>query len=330
MSKHQNPHPSTLPTISQASRLFDTLLPSGRKNGTPINPRLFLEALKEAKALQTDSRNLSPEEKIRFDINREILNRCRDDRELRQYSLLEVFETKQWRQNYQSFEEYAFIEGGIKKSQARKRLDSARIAIDFTEAGLENIAPKGRQTEELAKVARAHWIEAWNHVLKVFEIDGSSTEIVKSSLRDYCRDRNLQFGRRKPNGSKNIGLPSLMIARVPSRIRDARTIEKGGDWVDSLSTGEQDVFKVLPIANDGSTSELSESAEISIHTNIERLMAIASTDHDNSGAEKMRAVLALIQNKDFDLANKLATTALALLYEEFVRCSNDATSTKSS
>jgi hypothetical protein len=317
MSKHHSPHTPILSANSQNPCLLEVLMSNLRKNGNHATPKLFLEALREAKALQTNSRILSPEEKNRFDMNREILNRYRDEKELRKYTLLEVFETKQWRQNYQSFDEYAFIEGGLKKAQARKSVDSARIVIDFAEAGLEHITPKGRQIEELIKVSRPHWIESWSHVLKVFEIDGCSIEVVKSSLRDYCRDRNLQFGRRKPNGSKNIGLPSLMIARVPSKIRDARTIEKGEDWIDFLSSDEKDLLKALHDNQDERHPDYDIHREIPTRKSSDILTKIASNHtKERPRARKMEAVLLMLQAKAPDLAKQLAEVALAMLYEK--------------
>lgn len=55
-----------------------------------------------------------------------MIRRVKRELELRNYLLLEIHEAKQWRNHYQSLEDFAQIEAGIGESQLRKCIDSAR------------------------------------------------------------------------------------------------------------------------------------------------------------------------------------------------------------
>ena len=233
------------------------------------------------------------------------------------YLLLEIHEAKQWRNQYQSLEDFAQIEAGISESQLRKCIDSATVMIDMVEAGMEHIAPKGRQIEEVIKVPRSYRPKAWRHVRKVFERDGRSTDTTTSALRDYCRDRDLTFGRRKPNGSKNIGLPSLVRTRgrVLNKTRDARQKSNEADWLGNLSSSEELILSKLHYPTSGEETNSDPTPEISVTRSIQVLTTIASTQATRNTTDGMAAVLALIAEKNPNLANNLVNVALSGLHE---------------
>lgn len=299
------PHPIDLLRMQQSGELAQ------------ISAKFLYERLQQAMADRTDGIELSPAESQRFQENRTVIRRVKRELELRNYLLLEIHQAKQWRNQYQSLEDFAQIEAGISESQLRKCIDSATVMIDMVEAGMEHIAPKGRQVEEIIKVPRSHRPEAWRHVLKVFERDGRSTDTTTSALRDYCRDRDLTFGRRNPNGSKNIGLPSLvrLSGRILNKTRDARQKPVDTDWVGNLTSFEEGVFSKLHCATNTQESDSTPVPEIPVTKSIEILTAIASASGTKAATDRMGAVLALIAEKDPNLANNLVQVALMSLHD---------------
>lgn len=177
---------------------------------------ILVSRMKEAKMHATNGSSLSAWESERFAENCQVLKKVSLGLEIRNHLLLEIFETNQWRAHYQTVETFAKEVADMSKGQLMKCIDSARIAQLFHDAGMRATAPTGRQVELLAMVTEDHRIAAWVYAMRVLEVDGTSDENVRVALRDYCRDRNLQFGRRKPNGYKNIGFPSSFLLSPPT------------------------------------------------------------------------------------------------------------------
>jgi hypothetical protein len=190
--------------------------------------RILATRLKEAKNAAGHGPELGAEEARLFAENCDVLRKVGMGLALRNYVLLEIYEARQWRAHFQSVEKFAEAVAGISKSQLMKCIDSAKIAMDFHEAGMGAVAPHGRQVELLAMVSAEHRIAAWSHALQVFAVDGESTETARLALRDYCRDRNVRFGRRKSSKSKNIGIPSSFLLPAPSPDHSA-TAKKPSD-----------------------------------------------------------------------------------------------------
>lgn len=299
------PHPIDVLRMQQSGEL------------APISAKFLYERLQQAMADRTNDIELSPAESQRFQENRTVIRRVKRELELRNYLLLEIHEAKQWRNQYQSLEEFAQIEAGIGESQLRKCIDSATVMIDMVEAGMEHIAPKGRQVEEVIKVPQSHRPEAWRHTLKVFERDGRSIDTTRAVLRDYCRDRDLLFGRRKPNGSKNIGLPSLMRigGRILNKTRDARQKATKSNWVHNLSSSEKLVFSNLHRDTNPEDQNSNPAHGISVTKSVQIFTGIASTYANRETQNGMEAALNLLNEKDPCLANHLHHAALICLYD---------------
>ncbi len=299
------PHPIDLLRLQQSGEM------------PPISAKFLYERLQQAMADRTDGIELSAAESQRFVENRTVIRRVKRELELRNYLLLEIHQARQWRNQYQSLEDFARIEAGIGESQLRKCIDSATVMIDMVEAGMEHIAPKGRQVEEIIKVPRSHRPEAWRHVLQVFQRDGRSTDTTINALRDYCRDRDLTWGRRKPNGSKNIGLPSLVrvSGRILNKTRDGRQKPTDTDWVGNLTSSEAQVLNSLHQGKDPQEADLSQNAEIPVSKIVQVLTSIASSHVDESISMRMAAVLSLFSEMSPILANQLHQVAMVGLYD---------------
>lgn len=70
----------------------------------------------------------------------------------------------------------------------------ARVLLDMHEAGIDQIAPKGKQVEALAKIPRIHWIPAWRHVLKAYKTGKKSQLATESALNSYCEENHFRCG----------------------------------------------------------------------------------------------------------------------------------------
>jgi hypothetical protein len=240
--KSKNTH-SQLKTLQQFP--FQNLLPAIPSGSfTPNHLRILSERLRNAVAAKSNGPDLTEMEANSFRENCVMIRKANLGLALRNYSLLEIYAAHQWRADYQSVEHFAKSVADLSKGQLMKCIDSAAIALAMVEAGLEVVAPSGRQVEELAKVQCDHWAPAWRYALKVFVTDGRSASVAQYALRDYCRDRDIPFGRRKPNGSKDIGLlrflsPGRKCAKKGISIKQpGRSI----DWMDQLSTSEEQIF----------------------------------------------------------------------------------------
>lgn len=311
---------TTQPFTSIASPLPIDLLKFQQPGGPiPTPGKMLFDRLQQAMKDQTEGVELSPAEAERFKDNCTVIRRAKRDLALRNYLLLEIHDTKQWRHQYQSFEDFAKVEADIGKSQAQKCIDSARIMIDMVGAGMDSVAPQGRQIEEVIKVQEGHRVDAWRHVLKVYQSDGRSTDTTKAALRDYCRDHDLTFGRRKPNGSKNIGLPSLvgLGGSILGKNGSAKRKPSKSDWAATLSASEQLVFSNLNRSTDRGEPNSIQTAEIPVTKCIQIFTAIASADANEDTSEKMRAVLMLLSERDPTLANHLLRVALNKIFQQY-------------
>lgn len=230
---------------------FQHLLPLLPINGlTPGHFRTLAKRLRRAVAAKTDGLILSEEETRSFRENCSVIRKASLGLELRNYSLLEIYEARQWRADYQSVKDFAKFFAQMSKSQLMKCVDSAIIKLSMVEAGLEEVAPKGRQVEALAKVPSENRISAWLHAIKVFEIDGTSYAVAQNALRDYCRDRELPYGRRQANGSKNIGLISSLPANqshVTLEVIRPPQKNNAADWINLSESDERILSNILPL-----------------------------------------------------------------------------------
>ena len=203
----------------------------------------------------------------------------------------------------------------MSKSQCMKCIDSAEISLMMFDAGLAAVAPRGRSVEELAKVTREHRVSAWEYALKVFKIDGQSTTNAQLALRDYCRDRDLTFGRRKANGSKNIGLcSSLLLDTMKSKEKaPIKKSEISADWTNHLSASEEQTVSGI-LQNDllEKAKAISDGkSPVTIIGDI--LREISSHDCNDQTSERMEAVFAILLEKDSPMVTKLFRLMLCQL-----------------
>ena len=213
---------------------------------TEIPWKKYAQLLAEAKRDATTSPNLSERELERFLRNSEWIKMVNNATEIRDYALLEIIETKQWRGKFAVIGDFA-KSIKLSRGQIYKCAESARIKVQMAAAGLFAVAPKGREVELLAKVEVTHRVAAWEHARKVAQLDGESRCVIEFALRDYCREMGLNFGKIKENGSKNTGLPVEKgtqtsppeIVEVESEVCDEI------DWVTKLSEDEKGVFGAL-------------------------------------------------------------------------------------
>ncbi|MDP4625913.1 MAG: hypothetical protein NWT08_12330 [Akkermansiaceae bacterium] len=284
----------------------------------PVSQRALFEKFHQAKKDQTEDFELSSNEAKRFSENCTVLRRINRDYSLRNYLLLEVHATKQWRNQYQSFEDFAKIEAGLSKAQARRSIDSAKVMIEMIEAGMEHTAPQGRQIEEVIKVPQGHRIEAWRHVLKVYESDGRSADTTKAALRDYCRDRKITFGRRKPNGSKNIGLPSIIDNTLASANQDTKKLSNVNSWISRLSNAEKLLFTKLHSKAEDELLDSGNSTAVSLHESVQFLTTIAFEENNKEASDKVEAILNLLSELDTTLTSYLIRAAFNMLHKRYI------------
>lgn len=314
-SKNTDAQLKTLPKFP-----FEHMLPVIPSGGLTTNQlRILSERLRNAVAAKSKNLKLTDVEANSFQENCVVIRKVKLGLELRNYSLLEIYAAKQWRADYQSVEQFAKMEADLSKGHLMKCIDSAAIALAMVEAGLEVVAPTGRQVEELAKVQCDHWAPAWRYALEVFVTDGRSASVAQYALREYCRDKGIPFGRRKPNGSNDIGLLKFLS---PSRkcAKKGVSLKKPNltiDWLDRLSTSEEQIFASI-VPNDVLDTAKAQSGGKSSGRMIgEILRQIGSDGCNDPMAENMEAALSLMIEKDPSVANKLFKFALCH-FSEFV------------
>ncbi|MCX6864608.1 MAG: hypothetical protein NTV46_00050, partial [Verrucomicrobia bacterium] len=216
---------------------------------------------------------------------------------------------------YQSIKDFAKDVADLSYSQYRKCLDSAKIALLMAEEGLGSVGPRGRQVEELAKVAPDHRLAAWQAVLLAFESHGNSVSEAKHVLCNYCDEHGINFGRREPNGAKKRGHSSTMQPDQSKAniVAPLHQPEDRKDWTENLS-GAEDHTLISILHIDLLQDALMEFDGDSPGIKIGKILQeIGSEHHNDQTSEHMDAALSLVSAKEPALAEKLRKLALGLL-----------------
>ena len=312
-SKYSDVPLQTLPQFP-----FQHLLPVIPEGGlTPDYLRTLAERLRGAVAAKSNGPALTEVEANSFRENCSVIQRAKIGLELRNYTLLEIYAARQWRAHYQSVEHFAKAGAGMSKGNLMKCIDAAAISLAMVENGLEAVAPTSRQVEELAKVPCDHWAPAWRYALEVFITDGRSANVAHYALREYCKDRGLPFGRRKPNGEKDIGLLKFLSPSRKSAKKHApiKKLKRSIDWMDHLSASEERILAGI-LQNDLVEKAKAQSSGKSSGKFVgEILRQIGSDGCNDQMAENMEAAFALMIEKDPPVAKKLFKLALCSLSE---------------
>ena len=295
---------------------FSHLLPTIPLGGLAPEHWLTLgERLRLANAVKSDSPVLNEAESQSFRQNCEVIRMAGIGLQLRNYSLLEVYEGQQWRAKFQSIKEFAEKVASLSKSQVMKCIDSAKISLLMAAAGLGAVAPRGRQVEELAKVAPEHRLAAWQAVLLAFELHGNSVSETKHVLCNYCDEHGIRFGRREPNGSKKGGHGSAMQPdhSNANAVTPHQQPENRKDWTENLSNSECDtLIGILP--SDVLVDAVCEFDGKNPGEEIGKIVQeIGSEQHNDKTSERMEAALNLVVEKDPVTGEKLRKLGLSLL-----------------
>ena len=276
--------------------------------------KLLAEAMRE----DTSSPQLSARERQRFLRNCELINRVNIAVEIRNYALLEIYETQQWRSDYSTIAAFA---KSIKmsKSQFFKCIDSARIQIQMAEAGMFAVAPRGREIELLAKIDPTHRIAAWCHARRVAQRDGESLSVILLALRDFCREIGIPFGRIRENGSANTGLPVDKSAPIPQRVTvevESKDISAQTDWIAELSDEEKSTFEAV-ISIKAWLQSSTNPAGCDRGVRMANLILGCAREHlhPHSDVQKVEMAIALAIRKDASLKRAISNLALHLVAE---------------
>ena len=317
MKKSKSKEDATQPQIQMHFPFLHLLPPIPIGGLTPEHWMTLSERLHLAVAERSDSPVLNEAESQSYRQNCDVIRKAVIGLHLRNYGLLEVYDAQQWRAEFQSFKDFSKAVADLSKSQVMKCIASARIALLMAEAGLGDVAPRGRQVEELAKVPPDHRLAAWQAVLAAFEKHGNSVSEAKHVLCNYCDDQNIKFGRREPNGSKNIChgsalLPDKGKATVVDPLQQPANKK---DWTENLADSEDRALigiLNIDILEKAIMEFDSDSPGIKIG---KILQEIGSEHHNDQTSEHMEAALSLVFRKDPVLEEKLRKLALGLLAE---------------
>ncbi|MEI6606709.1 MAG: hypothetical protein WCP35_15480 [Verrucomicrobiota bacterium] len=300
---------------------FQHLLPLIPAGGlTPDHWKILSERLRNAIAAKSDGLALTEVEARNFRENRLVIQKAGIGLELRNYSLLEVYSAQQWRAEYQTVEEFAKKWAKLSKGQLMKCVDSAQIALIMADADLGPVAPTGRQVEVLAMVEPDHRVSAWKVVLAAYEKNKNTADEARHVLRNYCKENDIVFGRRKPNGSK-------MSGQGNTKLPDSKAVimapppppENRNDWTESLSNSEDHtLISILHIDTlQDALMEFDGNSPVKMIGEI--LLEIGADLHNDQTPEHMEAALSLVFRKEPVLEEKLRKMALALLAEAISR-----------
>jgi len=291
-------------------------VPSGKL--TPEHCLTLAERLRLANAIKSDSPILKEAESQSFHQNCEIIRKAGIGLQLRNYCLLEAYETQQWRDKYQTIKDFAKDVADLSKSQMMKCIDSAKIALLMAEVGLGTVGPRGRQVEELAKVPHDHREAAWRAVLEAFALHGNSVSEAKHVLCNYCDEHGIKFGRREPNGTRKRGhgttmQPDHRKATAETPLQQSEQSETKEDWTENLSTTEDHaLIEILPLDTlQGFFEEFNAQSPGKPIGKI--LQELGSDHHNDQTSEQMEAALTLVCEKDPALEENLRKLALGLL-----------------
>lgn len=209
----------------------------------------LLQELDYARHIATATPDLSEAERKLFQQNCAIIRQAKIALVIRNNAILQVYEGAQWREHYDSVEEFANQYAGMSKSQLFKCVDEARVIEVFGRENLISCVPTGRHVEKLVKVPQGHWISAWTYALEQCEEDGLSEKRVEFALHDYCRDRKISFGRQKSNG-KGGTYTSLMLPVPRYTAEDLPPLKDAIEsWVGNLSSEqEKKICDVIPVS----------------------------------------------------------------------------------
>jgi hypothetical protein len=204
----------------------------------------YLEKLSRATRESADSPQLTESERDRFSRNCELVRRVGVAIEIRNYVLLEIYETKQWRADYRTIKEFAQAVG-LSKSQLFKCVNAARINLLMAEAGLLAVAPKGRQAELLAKkIEPKHQVEAWRHVLGVAHTKGDGIKVIETAL-DAFAERLANPDMRLMDLKSAKGISHVVENAVIELDNSASPIPAQIEWISNLEPSEEGFFGCL-------------------------------------------------------------------------------------
>lgn len=268
-----------------------------------------------AQAVQTGNITLAAKEHERFMENCRAIKAISLGIELRNYLLWEVYSTEQFRETDQDFIAFGTRLTELSPSQLRKCVHAGRIRMEMIRANLDEVRPTGRQVEELSKIEDKHTMDAWIYALDYMRENGRSDATALEALRDYCKIKKIQFGKRSPNGSSKLGL--ARISRKGKKTKDqessaSKLNPNGIEW--DLSSREQELLLSIDPISDESTDSPDRDERLS--RCIAALKTVASSNASSDyEVGQMEALLALVARKDEATARSLVIAAWARLRE---------------
>ena len=205
--------------------------------------RGYAAKLAEAMREKTKSMKLSVHERERFGMNCELIRRVGIGNEIRNYVILEVHQTKQWRADFKTISDFAKAYG-LSRSQLYKCINEAAIKIQMAEAGLYSVRPQGRHVERLAKIEPKHRVEAWSVALKQADEVGGSAKVIDDALDAYTRRL------KDPNAGIILidSKPAEKLAKVHNDDvvgSGNRSVHGCAGWIESLDSEGENVFAQL-------------------------------------------------------------------------------------
>ena len=145
--------------------------------------------------------------------------------------------------------------------------------------------------------------------------NGRSDTIAAEAVREYCKINDVEFGKRKPNGSRNLKLPktSRKAKAANGKKRSSANSDSAVDEWD-LSPREEEL--ILSIDAVSSNSKVSLSREERLYLNIAALKNVAQmptlSDYEKTQFE---GLLALVARKDGETTRALMSVAWKMLRE---------------
>lgn len=202
----------------------------------------FAKKLDEAMCAKTDTLELTPNERERFEKNFELVRRVKTAEKVRNYAMLEIHEAKQWRANFRNVVELAKA-FGISKSQFYKSIKSAQINIQkMARAGMYDVKPTGRDVELLGKIDYEHRVEAWRCALTAAGEKGGSSKVIERALDEFVEQLN---GNTKTvTKAGRHPLPALTV-EVDGKVAGDGGDSRSDGWTTNLDDVEESVFKCL-------------------------------------------------------------------------------------
>lgn len=277
----------------------------------------FAKLLADARKEETSNPQLSASERRRFLRNCELIKCVASANEFRNYLVLEIIETKQWRSDYPTIGDFA-KSVGLSKSQVYKAADSARIKVQMAVAGLSAVAPRGREVELLAKIEVDHRVAAWCHARRVAQRDGESIRVIEFALRDYCREVGIAFGRIQENGATNTGLPvekSLILNQIATVEVESQEVGAEADWITKLTDDEKSAFEA--VLSPKAWFRAKNTAGCDRGERMAKLFLASAREHNcpHSDVQKVHMAIELAISKDASLQRAFAHLALHLVAE---------------